>query len=221
MKKVSFITIAISFVLCGCASEVKYKEASDQYKVGLELLEKEIPAGKSLLEFTTNTSIAATLMKQVGPDLCKPENKTAIARVQRQLEVSKVEDSVVGIMNVATLGLVKALGDPRDNKTPVSWYSYIDSDKEILLQSSSYYMSQSGNSWASGSCGPLYMKFVPKEGKHYKISFLTMGDSCSAALTQIENPEPVIPKHARWSCTKPVMGVGGGELIGLKELGTP
>lgn len=205
-------------VLDGCSTQVKYKDDTSQYKEGLELLQKDIPAGKSILEFTTNTEISATLVEQEGENLCKPEKKRTIARVQRQREISDAESSAVDVMNVLSLGLVKALGDPRNNKTPVSHISYIDSEKEIILNSSSYVMNQVAGGWVSSSCGPLFIKFTPKEGRRYKINFLTLGSGCASLLTNVENSKQSVPGHAQWSCTKPVMGLGGNEIIGFKEI---
>lgn len=219
MKSAFYVSVIFAIAtLGGCASEVKYKKDADQYKAGLELVQNEIPKQKAILEFTTNTDIPATLTEQGGDNLCKPDQKKFIARVQRQQEISKLEDSVASIMNVASLGLVKALGDPRDNKTPVVHYSYIDADKELILQASSYAMRQSAGGWISHSCGPLFMKFTPREGKRYKIAFTTLGDKCTSSLTEIEDSAEIIPRHTLWSCTKPVMGLGGDEVIGLTEI---
>lgn len=212
------ITLIFTVLVSGCANEIKYKEDKDQVKTGLDLMNKEIPKNKALLEFTTNTIEPATLFKQVGDELCNPEKKVALSRVQRQRELTGVENTTAGALNIATLGLLKLIGDPRDNKTPVSHSLHIESGKEIILQSSSNSTTQTGNGWVTKSCGPIFMKFIPEEGQHYKISFINASDKCNAILIKGTDINPTIPNHTRWSCAKGFMGIGGGEIIGLREI---
>jgi hypothetical protein len=217
IKNISHIIVVCSLI-SGCASTIKYKPESSQYKLGEEILYSEIPKSKSVLEFTTNTVINATLAMHNGADPCKPDKLENLSRVQRQIESSELNDFAIGLVNVLTLGMVKKLGDPRDNKTPVSHYIYLESGKDTTLQSSSYSLNQTAGGWVSSSCGPIFMKFTPEQGRRYKISFNTTDGGCFSTLTQLENGIEIFPRHSRWSCTKPTMGVGGNQVIGFKEI---
>jgi hypothetical protein len=207
--------LVFAMVLSGCASEVVYKADQEQLRIGQDLINLEIPKDKAILEFTTNTNATATLVEQVGPDLCKPERKAVLARVQRQRELVGAESAAAGIMNVVSLGLTKHL---TENDTPISHAFYVEAEKELILQSTSYTSVPTGNGQISSKCGPLFLKFTPEGGERYKLFFVEAPDRCTAVLTKFSNSEQVVPNHTRWTCSVGFMDIGGGEVIGLREI---
>jgi hypothetical protein len=188
-----------SLLLIGCTSLKKGGDESTDQKGGIELLSQEIPPGKAILEFTTNTDEPAFLEMQKGNDLCNPDGKRMLARVRQKIKISETQDKVVAVVKALTFGLAP---DPREDPTPATSYLYVDVDSDLILSPASGSRDYNGQAFITRTCGPLYTKFRPEQEAHYKMNFLTLKGGCGLTLKKIENDTEKNVKHSRWFCSK-------------------
>jgi hypothetical protein len=204
------IYLALTLVITACGS-IQYKPDDEQKIAGAELTKNPIPPGKALLEFSTNTLKPATLVEQEGENLCQPTKKKALAFTRRGWVNSTAEKAAYNMMNVALLGQIDSLSDPLGKNTAHKAYLYIDASKESVMHSYSEFTEAN----VKTTCGPLYFKFKPEDQGRYKIEFLYHEDKC---MTKVETMSGEKVKQTLWSCTKPILGLGGGDVIGIREI---
>jgi hypothetical protein len=216
MKKTNYAwATAASILLSGCASPPQYKPDAEQLRVGADLLTQDIPAGKALMEFTTNTVAHASLKLQTGDDLCQPDKSEFLAGARRQRVITDAEKAVYTTGNILSLGLINALGNPLETKTPASRFFYVDSGQRLNFNAMSIY---SAPNHSSSTCGPIHLGLVPEAGAIYKINFINVDNRCGVVLTRENRDSTVVPRHSRWTCSKGFLGMGGGRLTSSWEV---
>ena len=211
MKKLAYVVICV--VVAGCAQPPTKYRADDQQIVSSGAKLDKPAEQKATIEFTTNTSERATFERLAGGQLCSRAESKTMARVQRAREISEGEGALITASNVLSLG-IGLLFDPRNNKPPHVLTQEVEAGQALVLEASSY--GNTGNSTVS--CGPLFLKFQPEGSKKYRVSFIRDADRCLLGVRDVSvlnQPAPV--KHSRWSCSKGFLGLGGGEVTGLRE----
>jgi hypothetical protein len=214
MRNFTAILCFLALLVSGCAtnSSWRYLDDKDQLTSGVKD-EAPLP-NKAHLVITTNSWLQASFYTYKGGDLCKPNQKNLIATVARHgYYDGQGAEAVNATRAVLSLGLTKMVeGDPRKPKIPHIFTYEINSADDLIIEVSSF--GRDGNT--TQSCGPLFVKLFPENGKRYQLS-MNMDNGRCIAIPSILSTVATPIKYASWSCSPSFMGVGGGEISGYRE----
>ncbi|WP_147326284.1 hypothetical protein [Hydrogenophaga borbori] len=199
------VAVSIGAVLTGCAAPtVQYYPDAEQ------AIEDEVgsapPPGSAVVEFTTNSVAIAVFQRRVGDKLCEPESEDIAARVRRREMLSASVQRFHGLANFMSLGNLN-----RIEKLPRTKITHYPAGQAIAFAATTYIN--------DASCGPLFLRFTPEEGKHYSLSTDLQDHICRLSIQELVETEQARPvKHSRWWCSKPFLGIGKPRLIGPDEI---
>lgn len=199
------VVFSASTVLTGCAAPpVQYYPDAEQ------AVEDEVasapPPGSAVVEFTTNSAAIAVFQQRVGDKLCEPESEDIVARVRRREIPSAAMQSFHGLANFLSLGNLE-----RIEKLPKTKITHYPAGQAIAFAATTYI--------TDASCGPLFLRFTPEEGKRYSLSADLQGRICRLSIQELDETAQAHPvKHSRWRCAKPFLGIGKPTLIGPDEI---
>jgi hypothetical protein len=201
----SCVAVAIGAALTGCAAPpVQYYPDAEQ------AIEDEVgsapPPGSAVVEFTTNSVAIAVFQRRVGDKLCEPESEDMVARVRRREMLPASVQRFHGLANFMSLGNLN-----RIEKLPRTKITHYPAGQAIAFAATTY--------TNDASCGPLFLRFIPEEGKRYSLSTDLQDHICRLSIQALDEASQARPvKHSRWHCVKPFLGFGKPTLIGPNEI---
>lgn len=199
------VAVSIGTVLTGCAAPpVQYYPDAEQ------AIEDEVgsapPPGSAVVEFTTNSVAIAVFQRRVGDKLCEPESEDMVARVRRREMLPASVQRFHGLANFMSLGNLN-----RIEKLPRTKITHYPAGQAIAFAATTY--------TNDASCGPLFLRFTPEEGKRYVLSTDLQDHICRLSIQALDEASQARPvKHSRWRCVKPFLGIGKPTLIGPNEI---
>lgn len=209
LGRIRLLTTCIAFAfgaaLTGCATP-----PAQYYPDAEQAIEDEVGAtlspGTAVVEFTTNAAAIAVFQQRVGDKLCEPESQHIAARVRRREIPSAAMQSFHGLANFMSLGNLD-----RIEKLPRTKIAHYPADQTIAFAATTHI--------TDASCGPLFLRFTPQDGKRYSLSMDLQGRTCRLNIQEFDgSAQARSVKHSRWRCNEGLLGIGKPTLIGPDEI---
>lgn len=202
MKNSLSLLFSLLFV-SGCTMTIIEEPVTEEMLVqGANLSRAPIPKEKSLIEFTTNVSIPVALAELQDNTECSSVKSKPIGVATKAFDPGMPEDNKNLNGNVRYL---KGVGNMKFSARPISLervYFHADAGKVVTFSALAQMGSSNGYYSHSRSCGPVMVRFSPREGRKYRLEFIGQANSCTIQLQEINKIEitDLEQKYTVWSC---------------------